>query len=263
MAKDLFFITKAKDFDIVKMELPPAVKNKWQQRCNRAYKPDKYEKYIRKVLDLVGFREGIKILEIGCGIGAEVIELSYLGADCVGLDLDKDCINLINQVRDDLGLKVTGIYSDACNLPFDDETFDVVMSFTFFEHVVDTDAALREQIRVLRKGGRLIIHQANIFNLITLFGLLVKYPCRTGCKYGGIRWLFTKGKVRENLYESGYAQKDEDIHSRLWWRRKMRKYLSLEVVEFTSSLVKVMGKPFKVLEPILGNILIVAIKRLE
>lgn len=263
MAKDLFFVTKAKEFDIDKMELPPLVKTRWKGKCERGNRPDRYEKYIQMLLDLVAFREGIKILDVGCGVGAEVIELSCLGANCVGLDADKDRIRLINQVRDDFGLNVTGVYGDACHLPFDDETFDVVMSFEFFEHVADLDAAMKEQIRVLRRGGRLIIEQGNLLNPFGLFDLLVKYPRRTHGKYGGIKWLFTKGKVRENIYGTGCAEKDEDIHTRSWWRKIMKQYSDLETVEFTSNLVKLRRRFFRALEPILGNILIVATKRSE
>ena len=116
---------------------------------------------------------------------------------------------------------------------------------------------------MLRKGGRLVIHQGNLLEPILLFDLLVKYPCRTGGKHGGIRWLLTKGKVRENLYGTGCAQKDEDVHTRWWWRTKMRQYSDLEIVEFTGSLAKLRSRFFRVLEPILGSILIVASKRAD
>lgn len=260
MESDLFFNTRAKDLDIDKMELPPLIKTKWKNKCKRANQPEEYKRYIQMLLDLIGFREGIKILDVGCGVGAEIIELSCLGANCVGLDADKDRIRLINQVRDDFGLNVTGVYDDACHLPFDNETFDVVMSFEFFEHVADLDAAMKEQVRVLRRGGRLVVEQSNLLNPFSLFDLLIKYPRRSGGKHGGIRWLFTKGKVRENLYGTECAERDEDIHTRWWWWRKMRQYSDLEIVEFTSNLVKSRGRFFRALEPVLGNILIVATK---
>ena len=84
MQSDLFFITRAKKFDIGAIEIRPIVKTKWKERCDRATKPDKYRRSIKRLVDLVGFREGIKILDVGCGLGAQVIELSYLGANCVG-----------------------------------------------------------------------------------------------------------------------------------------------------------------------------------
>lgn len=165
-------------------------------------------------------------------------------------------------MRDEFGLNVFGVYDDACHLPFDDETFDVVMSFEFFEHVADLDAAMKEQVRVLKRGGRLVIEQANLLNPFTLFDLVVKYPRRTHGKHGGIKWLFRKGKVVEDLYGTGYAQKDEDVHTKLWWSRKMKEYSSvLQINEITSALVRMRGKSFWLLEHLLGNIVIIATRR--
>jgi ubiquinone/menaquinone biosynthesis C-methylase UbiE len=257
---DLFFVNRAGDFEIDKIESSPRDKTYWRKKCEAATRP-RYRRYIQMLLDITEFREGIKILDVGCGVGAGIIELSYLGANCVGLDAIKNRVRLINKVSDDFGLNVKGIYGDACNLPFKNGTFDVVMSFEFFEHVTDIDLAMKEQIRVLKRGGRLVIEQANFLNPFTLFDLLVKYPRRTGGEYGGIKWLFSKGKVIKNYCGLGYDGKDEDVHTRLWWKRKMKQYSNLEIREFTSSIVKMRGHHFRILELGIGNILIIAIKR--
>jgi ubiquinone/menaquinone biosynthesis C-methylase UbiE len=262
MKHDLFFLKKAKEFDIDKMEIHPLIKSKWNKLCE-AYtnNPNQYKKAVQMRLDIVEFKKGIKILDVGCDVGRTIIEMAYLGANCTGLDAAKDAIRLINTVRDVYKLNVTGIYGDACNLPFDNETFDVVMSEEFFEHVTDINLAMKEQIRVLKRGGRLVIEQTNFLNPFVLFDLLVKYPRRTHGNYGGIRWLFTKSKVKENIYGTGWTGKDEDIHTRLWWRIKMKHYPNLEVEEFTSFLVKKRGHFFRLLEPFMSNILIIARKR--
>ena len=259
---DLFFVAKAKEFDVDKMQIKTPIKTKWKKKCERAITgTDGYKKEIQTLLDIMGFREGIKILDVGCGIGVEVIEFAYLGADCTGLDAVEDAVRLINQVQDDFGLNVKGVCGGACHLPFDDETFDVVMSKEFFEHVADFDLAMKEQIRVLKRGGRLIIEQGNFLNPLVLTDLLIKYPLRTRGKFGGLKWLFTKSKVRENIYGTGWAGKDEDVHTRLWWRMKMRQYSDLKINEFTSYTAKNRSKLLKILAPIIGNILIVATKR--
>lgn len=200
MKDDLFFLKKAKEFDIDKMEIHPLIKSKWNKLEAYTNNPNQYRRAVQMLLDIVEFKKDIKILDVGCGVGRTIIEMAYLGANCTGLDAAKDSIRLINTVRDVYKLNVTGVYGDACNLPFDNETFDVVMSNEFFEHVTDIDLAMKEQIRVLKKGGRLVIEQANFLNPFTLFDLIVKYPRRTHGNYGGIRWLFTKSKVIENIY---------------------------------------------------------------
>ena len=168
-----------------------------------------------------------------------------------------------NQIRGDFGLNVRGVCGDACDLPFGDEEFDVVMSSEFFEHVADLDVAIKEQIRVLKTGGRLIIEQANLLSPFVLFDLLIRYPRRTGGQHGGLKWLRTKGQVGENMYESSFAQKDEDVHTRAWWKKKTRQYASmLEINEFTSFREKMNRRFSRLHKPLLGNILIIATKRL-
>lgn len=191
MKDDLFFVKKAKSVNINKIKLHPEIKNDWNRLCKAATtNPNQYEKKVQILLDIVNFKKGIKVLDVGCGAGQVIIEMAYLGANCTGLDAAKDKIRLINQVRDDYKLNVTGVWDDACNLPFDDETFDVVMSYEFFEHVTDIDLTMKEQIRVLRSGGRLVIEQANFLNPFTLLDLLIKYPLRTHGKYGGGKMAF-------------------------------------------------------------------------
>ncbi len=259
---ELFFISRARDFNIEEGEFHPRTKTSWRGKCNRATNTDRYQRYISMLLDITGFRQGLKILDVGCGVGAEILELSYLGADCVGLDTGQSNIRLIKAVKDHFKLEnPTVIYGNSCGLPFYDNTFDVVMSFEFFEHVADPHLAMKEQMRVLKPGGRFIIEQANFLDPLLLFNLLIRSPLRNHHMMGGLRWLFTKGKVIRNYGGLGWEGKDEDVHSRLWWRGKIKQYPDLEIIEFSSYIGKMRGGFFKMLEHFTGNILIVAVKR--
>ncbi len=258
---DLFFKTIARDFNIDKLDVHSGVTGVWKAKIEQYGNWSTYHERIQMTLDIIGFKEGIEILDVGCGVGAQVIELAHLGANCAGIDVDKDAIRVVNQVRDDFGLNLKGIHGNACDMPFEDETFDVVMSQEFFEHVPDFETGMREQIRVLKTGGKLVIEQSNFLDPFVLYGLLVKYPLRTKGQYGGIKWLFTKGRVRENIYGTGWPGKDEDIHSRLWWWRKMKQYSDLRVDEVTGWMAKRRGGYFRLLQPFIGNILIVATKQ--
>ena len=61
MKGDLFFLKKAKEFDIDKMEIHPLIKSKWNKLCE-AYSnnPTQYEKRVQMLLDMVEFKKGIK-----------------------------------------------------------------------------------------------------------------------------------------------------------------------------------------------------------
>ena len=177
---DLFFLTKSQEFNITELELHRDRKRDWNNTCLRAAaRPDRHIKHVQMFSSLLGFKKGLKILDVGCGTAPKLIELSYLGASCTGLDLEDNATRLISAVSNQFALDINVIKGNACLLPFSNETFDVVMSSQFFEHVTDIDLALKEQIRVLKVGGRLFIEQGNFSSPLVLFDLLVKYPIRT------------------------------------------------------------------------------------
>ena len=102
-------------------------------------------------------RPGDRILEIGCGIGTVVFELSRQGYDVTGTD--------ISQVAIEYGrAKYSGIRLEALpaeELPFDDGTFDVVLSFDLFEHIARIDRHVSEVQRVLKSGGYYLFQTPN------------------------------------------------------------------------------------------------------
>ena len=111
-----------------------------------------------------GFSEsqGKKVLEIGVGLGADFVQWLQNGADATGVDLTPAAIEqtkarLELEGFQDVPLQV----SDAENLPFDDETFDLVYSWGVLHHSPDTQRALDEVHRILKPGGtaRIMIYR--------------------------------------------------------------------------------------------------------
>ena len=92
-----------------------------------------------------------RILDVGCGTGANLLMLSKYGA-AEGVDISEDALAFcrergLDQVR--LGA--------AEELPFDDGIFDLVTAFDVVEHMDDDLAGLSEMRRVLRPGGRVLL----------------------------------------------------------------------------------------------------------
>lgn len=106
------------------------------------------------VLGLVGDVRGRRILDAGCGSGPLAAELVARGADVVGFDGSPAMIDL---ARRRLGSTVPLTVHDLAEpLPYEDESFDVVVASLVLHYLEDWDAPLAEVRRVLRPGGRLV-----------------------------------------------------------------------------------------------------------
>lgn len=100
---------------------------------------------------------GLKVLEIGCGLGTDGAQFAKAGADYTGIDLTEASIELAKKRFELAGLKGEFRVSDAENLDFADETFDVVYSHGVLHHTPDTAKAVREIHRILKPGGRAMV----------------------------------------------------------------------------------------------------------
>lgn len=92
----------------------------------------------------------LKILDVGCGTGANLEMLEKFGA-AEGVDVAKEALEFCRAK----GLKAhQGL---AENLPFADESFDLVTALDVVEHLDDDVDGLREMRRVLKKNGRALV----------------------------------------------------------------------------------------------------------
>lgn len=102
--------------------------------------------------------DGMNILEIGCGGGIFCHRIkTYLpDANVVGLDRDTGHIEYARRKSKELGIECTFVNGDAASLPFEDNTFDLCFSYTVFDFC-EPDIFFREQYRVLKPGGKIVI----------------------------------------------------------------------------------------------------------
>jgi ubiquinone/menaquinone biosynthesis C-methylase UbiE len=102
-----------------------------------------------------------KALEIGCGTGFFLLNLSQAGvldegSDCHVTDISPGMVEAAVLNAGGLGLPVEGRVADAESIPYDDDSFDLVLGHAVLHHVPDVDLALAEVLRVLRPGGRFV-----------------------------------------------------------------------------------------------------------
>jgi ubiquinone/menaquinone biosynthesis C-methylase UbiE len=97
-----------------------------------------------------------RALEIGAGTGYFSLNLLQAGVvrEAVCTDISRGMLDELERTAARLGLPVTTARCDAQQLPFADDTFDLVFGHAVLHHLPDLDAAFREFRRVLRPGGR-------------------------------------------------------------------------------------------------------------
>jgi len=136
------------------------------------------------------------ILEIGCGIGSVVAELNGEGYDITGTDISGEAITYGLNKYGDIKLQV----QPAEILQFEDQTFDVVLSFDLFEHIAQVDRHISEVCRVLRKDGFYLFQTPNKYSSAIFETLYHK----------SLKWrrthpsLHTPGQLKRRLSEHGF-----------------------------------------------------------
>jgi len=95
-------------------------------------------------------KSGMKMLEPGCGRGEFLNNFKELGLDVVGVDISPEATTYDN------GLEVKLCDVENEQLPFDDNTFDVIYSKSFIEHLYYPERYLIEAYRVLKPNGILL-----------------------------------------------------------------------------------------------------------
>ncbi|MBC9822263.1 demethylmenaquinone methyltransferase [Terrabacter sp. MAHUQ-38] len=107
----------------------------------------------RAVVKAVDAKPGERILDIAAGTGTSSEPWADQEIDVVPADFSLGMLRVGRRRRPDMAFTA----ADAMNLPFADESFDVVTMSFGLRNVVDPETALREFLRVAKPGGRLLV----------------------------------------------------------------------------------------------------------
>lgn len=114
---------------------------------------------------------GKDVLEIGVGLGCDHLEWAKSEPkSLIGIDFAPSAVNYTRNRLSFYGLDSRVDCADAENLPFDDNSFDIVYSWGVLHHSPDTPKAINEAHRVLRPGG---VAKIMIYNKYSMTGYML------------------------------------------------------------------------------------------
>ncbi len=128
----------------------------------------RYEEYAPWMREVMGFDKfvGARLVEVGCGMGTDLLQFARGGAKVTGVDLTPRSVEIsrhrfrLYEMPGDFSL------SDAERQPFADNSFDVFYSNGVLHHTPETESAIREAHRVLKPGGtaKVMLYYRNSWN---------------------------------------------------------------------------------------------------
>jgi ubiquinone/menaquinone biosynthesis C-methylase UbiE len=153
-----------------------------------------------------GFQTG-RILDVGCGFGATNLVLAerFREAEFVGIDLSEPLLQLARETAKEAGLgpRVRFEHADVQQIPYDDDSFDVVLNANMVHLVDDPIRMLNEIERVLAPEGMLFIA-----DLRRSWLGWVEREIRSALTVAEATELFSRSELRSGVFS-------QDL---LWWR---------------------------------------------
>jgi ubiquinone/menaquinone biosynthesis C-methylase UbiE len=139
---------------------------KWVNRSASLYRLDHHNKYINEILELIDYSDAGRILEVGCGNGKVIDKMkskTKKDVSITGIDISYDLLK--EAKKSDEHNEITYFQSDAEKLPFNDNSFDVVMSISVLWYMYNPIETFNEVLRVLKPGGQFLVDFQNRYHI--------------------------------------------------------------------------------------------------
>lgn len=166
----------------------------------------------------VKYFKNLHVLDIGCGQGNMMDYFMQCGAKVRGMDISRK--NLVFAHKRGFAV-ITG---DVGNVPFTDNSFDIVFSLGVVEHFRETMSAMREHFRICKPGGKVVIVVPNLLTPFFILGILW-HIMRSSIRFG-LMATAGKGYTRGQL-ERMFAEIDcSNVSVRSYYGSAFLKFLT-------------------------------------
>ena len=130
---------------------------RWYAKLRRS--GNQIEEYRKQAAQLTeGLPAGAKVLEVAPGPGYLSVEIARLGRfQVTGLDISHTFVQIASENASEAGVSVDFRQGDAAVMPFEGESFDLIVCQAAFKNFTFPGSALAEMHRVLRSGGTAVI----------------------------------------------------------------------------------------------------------
>ncbi|NOQ23552.1 MAG: methyltransferase domain-containing protein [Candidatus Aegiribacteria sp.] len=139
-------------------------------------------------------------MEVGAATARDSVILAEYGAVSIALDYSHEALRLARKAAQRAGVQILLVCGDALALPFRDASIDLVFHQGVLEHFRDPLPLLRENVRVLKEDGKVLVDVPQTLHIYTL---IKKALIAMNVWFAGWETQFTAGQLAELLRETG------------------------------------------------------------
>ncbi|HJY98930.1 MAG TPA: glycosyltransferase [Patescibacteria group bacterium] len=148
--------------------------NVWDKNWQKGIAPDIHPELIHSVEK---YAKGKKILEVGFGSGGDLTVLTQKGFDCTGIETSKVAYQNAKKKK-----QFKSFFQNGEETTFGDSTFDAIFHQGVLEHFKNPQKFIREQRRILKNKGMVVVDVPQKWNLFTIYKNILQF---LGIWYGG------------------------------------------------------------------------------
>lgn len=165
------------------------------------YSRQRLDSYLECLLPERG--DGLRLLDVGCGVGHHLARLRSRGYQVAGVDASKE---MLRHARvNNPGAEI--LEADVDDLPFPEASFDIVLCVEVLRHIPRSERCIREMGRVLRRGGLCLATATPVLNL-NGYALINRFAHQW--KIGNLtrhkQFFHTSGRLRREFRDAGFAK---------------------------------------------------------